>query len=280
MELVYFAFPSCDANCTHCWSHNMLMGRVIPIEKHYSIIDRINIDKYSNIKISGGEPFLNTDLSSIVFKMRGKWGSDIPITIFTSGRQIFDTDRDAVERNIVNKLRLFDNISLEVSVDEYHVDVLREKRGWGNSYIDEMRILLTNYFDACMHIKETYCDSFSFRFKMHCAKGRKQFHEEELYSWMPQEWWDKYIIITEGLACAGNAKGLSGTFHVEESDMMSHFLLPGVSFQKSSEDIDAEMFFSKDGEPCYLSLDLSSATVIKGWWNIIDRVADYYVIRC
>ncbi len=279
MELVYFAYPSCDADCAHCWSHDMLMGRAVPLETHRLIIDALDIGTYSNIKLSGGEPFINRDLPGILRHMRDKWGSGIPISVFTSGRQILDEDKETLKKNIIDKLGVFDNVSLELSVDEFHVEMLKKRFGWGQSFSDELRIMVSNFIEACLSIKEEYEDSFSMRLKMHCAQGRRDYHVNGLYKWMPKEWWDDYVLITEGLADAGNARKLSGTFKVVESEMMSHFLFPGVSFKDYAEGGNAEAFTDKNGKTCYLVDNSSAATIIRGWWNVIDRVADFYEIH-
>lgn len=278
MELVYFVYPVCDANCAHCWSHNIMMGRKISIEEHYRIIDEIDIKMYSMVKISGGEPFLYDDLHNIISYMRRRWGENIPIVIFTSGRQLLSLDKAELERNIQRKLGVYKNISLQLSVDEFHVEVLNYKYKWVALTKDRMHIIISNFIDSCSYIKDEVDKTFDFKLKMHCGKGRVDYHVHDLYDWIPNEWWNKYIILTEGLVKSGNAKKMEDAFEITESNLISHFLFPGVSFGNKPRTRNAIEFKDKNNMPVFLDDDNKKATVIIGWWNVINKYADFYSI--
>ena len=281
-ELVYFIYPSCDGNCKHCWSSDIVLGRIKPIEWHYRLIEQLKDMEYSVIKLSGGEPFFNRDIGKIAARIHEVLGKEIPIQIFTSGRLFVNIDEGEqgvykTKAALDSLFADYDNISIEMSVDEYHLQVL--KRIYKSEIDDDLLpfMYISNFMKACFMIKKEHPRFLGPKLKIHCEEGRMKYHKE-LFAWFPPEWWEKYVLITEGLAYSGNGKNLEKTFKVVPSDKMSYFLLPGVDFYDEPQS-DRGQRFQKKGKTVYLD-SADSAVIISGWWNIINREAEYTVINC
>lgn len=281
IELVYFVFPSCDANCKHCWSSDLMLGRVKSLEWHYRLIDRIaSSNTYSTIKLSGGEPFKNKDIGKLANRLHEKIGPDLPIQIFTSGRPFVSLKRgrEGVEETLLaldSYFDIYDNISIQLSVDEFHVQVLERMYKEESNIAELARTFIENFMQACFEIMKKNPKFKGPKLKMHCAAGRIE-HHLDFYSWFPQDWWNEYVILTEGLVSSGNGKKLENTYKIVPNEMISYFLLPGVNFYPEPKSSRA-VLFEDNGKTAYLDDSDEHAILIEGWWNIIDRRLKYQV---
>lgn len=281
IELVYFIFPSCDGQCKHCWSSDLMLGRYKSSNWHKKLIDKLKKKDFSYkvIKLSGGEPFFHQGIGEISSYIHNVLGQDIRIEIFTSGRTFVSIKEgmDGIEETYNSLLSIFkdfSNLSIQLSADEFHLQVLQDKHGWDAKETHLMyQRYLTNYVSACLKIKEDNPKFLGPKLKIHCAAGRKEYHQDQLLSWVPNHWWS-LIELTEGLVYSGRAKNLPDSFKIEPSGMMSYFLLPGVDIYANPQTSRAEKFHSKNGD-VYLDDADESALIIYGWWNLINREAVY-----
>lgn len=281
-ELVYFIYPTCDGNCKHCWSSDIRLGRYMDINWHLDKLKRIKKMNFSLIKLSGGEPFYNKEIGKISKAIYEEFGDSVSIQIFTSGRPFVSLnkgDRGILEtkHNIEQYFKNYDNVSIHMSVDEYHLLVIKNRnKDKFVDYNDLSYTYINNFMNACFLLKKEHPEFDGPKLKIHCEKGRMEYHKQ-LYKWFPSEWWELYVIITEGLAYSGNAKKLENSFKVLPSSKMSYFFLPGVGFYKNKQTVNG-IEFDDNGEIVYLD-DAESAIIINGWWNLIDRRADYMTIN-
>ncbi len=286
MELVYFIYPTCDGGCKHCWSSDILLGRYKSYDWHRRLIATLENkrDLFSEVKISGGEPFLHPDIGKIVGAVQEHWGDDIPIKILTSGREFVSVKSgkigiDETKDNILRFIPNLKNISIEMSADEYHLQSLASKNKWNvEEQKNNFKNYISNFMLACFELQSQNLFFKGPKLKIHCEEHRANYHREELLSWIPDEWWEKNIILTEGLVYSGNAKKLSKTFKIKPSLQISYFLLPGVDFFEQPQTTLAQGF-TKRNNMIYLDTCDDAAVLISGWWNLIDRYADYESIK-
>ena len=283
-DLVYFIYPTCNGSCKHCWSAERVLGRIRPILWHEELIRNLSSAgfKFSEIKISGGEPFLHKEVGSLPALIHRYFGQEIPVSIFTSGRPFVSWEKGdiGVERTFLtlkSTIANFDNCSIQLSADEYHIDSLSKYFGWkANDVWQNTRSYIGNFITACEQIKKENPLFLGPKLKIHCNKGRQQFHEEQLFNWFPSEWWSKYAILTEGLVAAGRGKSLSGTEELSKDCHVSYFLLPGVNFYNQPQSKRSVEYSTLiDDSKLYLDDSKDSAVLIEGWWNLINRKAKY-----
>lgn len=282
-ELVYFVFPSCDGNCSHCWSSDMMLGRYKPIEWHKRIIEKLSeIGSYSVIKLSGGEPFFNHNIGKIAKYIHNVIGENVPIQIFTSGRPFVSLNPapegiQETKRKLCEYINDFNNISIQLSIDEFHLKVLQQKSTAHIADDNLIRNYINNFMATCFELMKEHPMFLGPKLKIHCQLGRREYHQK-LFSWFPFEWWDNYVIITEGLVYSGNAKNLNYSFEIQETDQVSYFFLPGVDFYEQSITKNAVEFY-KEQNKIYLDDSENSGILFRGWWSIIKRKADYQKIE-
>lgn len=283
-ELVYFIYPSCNGTCEHCWSAERSLGRLRPIPWHEKLIQNLSSagHGYSEIKISGGEPFLHREVGYFPILIHEYFGQELPISIFTSGRPFisFEKGETGIERTCLalkNTIKNFDNCSIQLSVDEFHVNSLSRYFGWQKNDIENnICSYISNFIVACEQIQVEHPLFLGPKLKIHCNKGRLLYHKNELFKWFPSEWWIRYAILTEGLVAAGRGKSLSGTEELREDGPVSYFLLPGVDFYRNPQSKRGVEYHSVVGDSClYLDDSDNSAVLIEGWWNLINRKAKY-----
>lgn len=282
IEIVYFAFPKCNGNCAHCWSSNMELGNIVPISKHKENLDALSLLKVSELKISGGEPFFNPNIGEIIEYARDRF-KDSKITIFTSGRT-FVSKKDGEEgiietyNNLCNKIKNFNNISLQMSADEYHADVLKRLNPKSEKSKEELlNIHVKNFVFACKRIKKKY-PKFEYYLKTHVNFNRLEYHKKLFQSWMSEKFWDEKVIKSEGLIKSGNASKLKDSIEIEESNQWSLFVLPGVDFVEKAEEYLEKFQDFSDDRNLYLVKKPPESIVIAGWWNLINRKAYYFRI--
>lgn len=287
IELVYFIFPVCDGNCAHCWSSEMRMGRYKNILWHESMLEALGKMpyQYKEIKLSGGEPFLHPEIGEIPYLLHKKLGDEIPITIFTSGRPFVSYEKgsrgiEETKTKLLKLFKCFDNLSIHMSIDEFHVAELAKLNQWKPEEVkDNLKNYIMNFIFACEDIKQLYNGFLGPKLKIHCETGRKKYHQKQLFNWFPIEWWENYAILTEGLVYSGNAKKLQHTFKLRPNKKMSYFLLPGVDFYEKPLSERSEMFYDiKHKKALFLDDSENCAIMISGWWNLIDKKPMYQCI--
>lgn len=283
-ELVYFVFPSCNGSCAHCWSSDRLLGRFKPLSWHEKLIKVLPSFGYdfSEIKISGGEPFLHVDVGCFPKLIHQLVNPQSPISIFTSGRPFvcWENGNIGVEKTysyLTGTITDFDYLSIQLSVDEYHIYSMSKTFGWTTTEIERnVRSYIYNFVAACESIKQEHPLFWGPKLKIHCNQGRAKFHKEELFKWFPTEWWKQYAILTEGLIACGRGKNLQGTVELQEDGPLSHFLLPGVDFYETPQTSRAVKYQQCDRSSfLYLDDAPNSSVLIEGWWNLTNRIAKY-----
>ena len=286
-ELVYFIFPSCNGTCLHCWSANRLMGRFLPISWHERLMQELSFTchEFSEIKLSGGEPFLHCDVGRFPKLIHKLINPSIPISIFTSGRPFmcWENSIQGVEKTystLKGTITDFNHLSIQLSVDEFHIYSLSEHFGWKKEDAEENTIaFISNFINACELIKNEYPLFRGPKLKIHCNKGRSEFHKKELFRWFPEYWWDDYAILTEGLIACGRGKELQGTVKLSDDGPLSHFLLPGVDFYNTPQTRRAVEYKTTDQKTLFLDDAPNSAVIMEGWWNLTNRIAKYEKIQ-
>ena len=290
-ELVYFIHPFCDGNCKHCWSSDIELGSLVNLEWHKSFTPKLRGLKIRELKISGGEPFLNKDIRAIIDYIREYLPVEIPITIFTSGRNFLSVKENASGVDeIVNYLKSiinnFTNLSIHLSADEFHAETLyKHLYNVRNTELTEteikqseqlMGIFVKNFISACEKLKKENPNFNGGKLKIHCDIGRLQYHRNTIYNWMDDNSWSKYAIGTEGLIKTGNAKNIENATEIVESDRWSFFVLPGVKIFETMQSNKSVKYYSKElNENFYLDTEKNSGIIFAGWWNIINKTLCY-----
>lgn len=268
IELIYFVYPTCDGKCKHCWSSNKIFGSVVPKSIHEKIINDIKTLDIGTLKISGGEPFLNKDIGSIVnaFKQIGVK----KINIFTSGRPFltpFQKDKDSIKNFLINQFKDLNNITIELSADENHIDSVYKKFYNMSSLTKEemMKNYVKNFLNVCCELKKIYTD-FDYKLKIHCDIDRGDYHANELYDFIDETIWNNNVICTEGLVKSGRNSNNEKAFIIEENKNLSYFLLPGCKIEKKKDIMIMEL---KNNH--FVNKNKNSYVIFKGWWNLIDN---------
>lgn len=165
-------------------------------------------------------------------------------------------------------------------VPEFHIYSLSEHFGWKKEDAEENTIaFISNFINACELIKNEYPLFRGPKLKIHCNKGRSEFHKKELFRWFPKYWWDDYAILTEGLIACGRGKELQGTVKLSDDGPISHFLLPGVDFYNTPQTRRAVEYKTTDQKTLFLDDAPNSAVIMEGWWNLTNRIAKYEKIQ-
>ena len=283
-ELVYFIIPSCNGSCAHCWSSDRLLGRFKPFSWHEELVSNLSFlgHDFREIKISGGEPFLHNDVGRFPELIHRCYNPEIPISIFTSGRPFifWDDGNVGIEStylSLIKQIPNFDNVSIQLSVDEFHINSLANFFGWEIKDISRnVRSYINNFIVACESIKKDHPLFMGPKLKIHCNQGRASFHKEKLFRWFPDIWWEHYAILTEGLISCGRGKTLKGTIELQNDGPISHFLLPGVNFYDIPKTNRAVKYQRLDQRSCiFLDDAQNSAVIIEGWWNLTNRIAKF-----
>jgi len=272
-EIVYFVTNKCNNNCDHCWSKKNFLGADVGIEQHENFFKALNADKISILKISGGEATLYKELPELIKLCRKYLKPSIPILIFSNGRFLFDNQgraksREDINSYLSNMIPVVENVSLQVSADEYHIYSFAQRHGMSiESAIAEYNIALKNTIE----IFKAHNKDISFKVKLHCNVGRSQYHKTYIYKDFNEQDWTNFFIVTEGLIKAGNGETLDGTTAIQPSNMWSAFVMPGAEFSKEIT-TNTKDTFSYNGRQYFLNSNPNGkGCVVLGWWNLINR---------
>ena len=280
VEIVYFAFPKCNGNCSHCWSSQMELGTIVSLSQHKKNLSALSKLNVKEIKISGGEPFFNTNIGEIIEYTRKKFNHS-QITIFTSGRTFVSkkSGEDGIKEtydNLCDKIINFNDISLQMSADEYHANVLKRLNSKSDFSKEELlNNHVKNFVFACERIKKKF-PNFDYRLKIHVNFGRLDYHKKIFSDWMSEKFWEESVIKSEGLIKSGNASKIKDSITLTKNNQWSLFVLPGVDFIKENHDSLDKFTDYCDNTDIYMVRNSSNFIVIAGWWNLIDRKAYYF----
>ncbi len=294
-EILFFVSPVCNSSCSHCWSYNTYLGKMVDLDWFRNFFSNLNPEKVERIKLTGGETTMYPYLAELLSLIREYLPESIPITVFTNGRKIVPYTRteDSVTLTVQNIQQLIGenkNISLQMSADEHHAGSLfrainrRNTPSFLKSEIMKdnlaglpfLKNMVFNFLDAVKLIeKQKPHLKFEGKLKIHCETGRLKFHKEDVYHELSKEDWRKYVIATEGLIAAGNAANLQKSIKIEKNnDFLSAFVFPGAVFstQKTGK---AETYVDECNNEYYLlgsNVGKETGVVMLGWWNIINRI--------
>lgn len=99
----------CNLNCTYCYAQRTLKsGKEMSYNLATMIIDKLMLHEVQTIILTGGEPFLNSNLDSIARYIKEK-NSDIALSLITNGTKL---------SNSPEILEYFDQITVSVDVGE------------------------------------------------------------------------------------------------------------------------------------------------------------------
>lgn len=292
IELIYFISPHCDGACAHCWSAETNLGRIMPIAWHQKFWSRVDPNRISQIKLSGGETLLYKDLGKVIQIIRKELGPSVPIVIFTSGRQLasikkgkdgISETRLAIKAHGLSEL----NVEIQMSADEFHAGALYQRITHAPAtYSKEenerycllgepmLKVAARNFLIACKLEAEDGRGFKGGRLKVHTGSQRLAYHRQHLFSWMSNNQWRQLVISSEGLIKAGRAKQLEDSFEIQDCGPVSLFLLPGAQFYSTAISSKSQDYrVPQTGQKIFLdnnSLNGPGAAII-GWWNIINR---------
>lgn len=293
-ELVYFLSPYCDGTCAHCWSSDVLLGRYVSLDWHEGFWYKIAPEKLSEIRLTGGEPFLHKKLGSIVKIVAKHTKNEVPIKVFTSGRHFISLEKGekGVKKTKSNLLALGvveRNIEIHLSADEYHAGALyrylagknqtvlsvREQEEVNKLGEPFLRVMVDNFLEACRQLKEDSGDIFGgAMLKIHTDIGRLDYHRNIIFGHLSHNVWDKQVVSSEGLIKSGRAiENISGS-KIISGGMESIFILPGAEFFLTPQSQRSQKYLDETNQRFYF-LDYakkeSKGAFLLGWWNIINR---------
>lgn len=294
-EILFFISPVCNSSCSHCWSYNTYLGKMVDLDWFRNFFSNLNPEKVETIKLTGGETTMYPYLKELLSLIREYLPASIPIIIFTNGRKIIPYIRteNSISLTVKNIQRLIgdnQNISLQMSADEHHAGSLFRAINKRNvpsflkseimrdnlSGLPFLKNMVFNFLNAVKIINDKKPNlKFEGKLKVHCEIGRLNFHKETMYQDLAKEDWEKYVIATEGLISAGNAKNLPKSIKIEkENNFLSAFVFPGAIF--STKKIEkSEVYMDDYNNKYYLfgsNTGKDTGVVMLGWWNIINHV--------
>lgn len=129
-----------------------------------------------------------------------------------------------------------------------------------------------NFMGACKKIQEKY-PNFNYKLKIHVDFGRIKYHRDNLYYWIPIDFWENNVVKSEGLIKSGNAERNKNSILLQPSDKWSLFILPGVDLIEKDK-VSVKTYASYNKEIKFIAKD-DKSVVIVGWWNLINK-QDYY----
>lgn len=270
-EIVYFITTRCNNFCQHCWSKNNFLGSDVPLEQHEKFISKLNFDNVTEFKLSGGEVTLYDNLSELITLCRKYMPDSVNLTIFSNGRIFFNTDGTILsKKEIFDKLeQLFNDnkVNLHISIDEYHLMSFSKSHQMDFKKAGEQYCKLINFL-----IDYTRSHSkVQVKLKLHCNKGRLNWHRVNLYAKISNYIWDNFIIKTEGLIKSGNAKNMEDAEEIRENNCWSAFMMPGAEFGLAKTSEKSDVYF-KENNIVYLNPSTNGkGALILGWWNIINK---------
>lgn len=293
-EVVCFLYPYCDGTCAHCWSSQTYLGRVMPLEWHENFWRQVDRSKIKEVRLTGGEPFLYKEIGRVVKVIRQSVGSEIPIGIFTSGRNIIslESGRNGISETVHNILRtgvVLDNVEIYLSADEHHAGSLyRASRGIksrpvSGKDIEDMNKLgipllqtrVINFLAACDILVARNRGFGGGKIKVHVETNRLKHHRNKIFSWLDETDWDDKVISSEGLIRTGSAKNLDSAINLLPSSQLSLFVFPGAEFYQRPQTNKAQAYYNTENRSkVYLDeagTEVQGASII-GWWNIVNRV--------
>lgn len=280
LEIVYFVFPTCNGNCEHCWSSKMQLGKVVGTKQHIKNLKLLSSLNVSELKLSGGEPFFNKSIGEIISYAKNQFKNS-KITIFTSGRPFISTKKgkegiNETYNNLIDIIDNFNDISLQLSADEYHAKVLKRMHQEINLSKEEMlKNHVINFIGACKRLQTNF-PRFDYKLKIHVDLGRLEYHRKTLFKWADDKFWEEKVIGTEGLVKSGNAMVFENSFILKPNNNWSLFVLPGVDIVDNS-DRCIDTFIDCNNKEVKLVSKNEESIVIAGWWNLINK--KFYGLR-
>lgn len=293
-EIVYFLHPECGGTCAHCWSAQTLLGRAMPLRWHKGFWKHVDSRKVKEVRLSGGDPFFYKDIGNVVRVIREEIGVEIPILIFTSGRNIISrlSGQEGMEetvRKIIGTGVVFDNVEIHLSADEHHAGSLyrsekgirsrpasqREVERMNELGIHLLQTQVRNFLAACDILTANNVGFKGGKLKIHAETGRLEYHRQKIFPWIEDERWEKQALSSEGLIKAGAASDCESAMELLPSPQLSLFIFPGAEFLKAPRTGRAQAYRTLDDrETIYLDIadpEGHGASIV-GWWNIINRI--------
>ena len=293
-EVVYFVHPYCTGTCLHCWSADTFLGRRMPLKWHKKFWQHVSADRVREVRLTGGEPFENPDLGQIVDAVCTAVSPGKTVYIFTSGRSVVSrkTGLEGItettdllrQANVVKP-----GVEIHMSADEHHAGALyRYINGIRQLPVtfeeamlhNEMGIpillnMVHNFLSACELLAQETGSAFKGgKLKVHVGQGRGEFHRMEMYGANDDDWWDEYVIFSEGLICSGRARKQFGTLQIEPRDISSLFIIPGGKFCKVPKHRLAQRYRDLNtGQHFFLDAAKSddNGACIIGFWNLVAK---------
>jgi len=120
LEVLFAITDRCNSNCIHCWAEGLNHGKDLPTKTIIDIIDKLADAGVLHVTLSGGEPFLRSDIFDLIIRLKEY---RIAVTILTNGVLL--------NEKTVNKLaKILDGDDIiQVSLDGPNEAVYFKQRG-------------------------------------------------------------------------------------------------------------------------------------------------------
>jgi hypothetical protein len=272
-ELLLFITNSCNNNCMHCWSKDLTLCNKVNLQWYREFFKRLNTHLISEIKLSGGETTLYPKLPELINIIREYVPEEIQLSIFSNGNNLLNSNIDDIIFYLKKQVGNNTNICYQISADEYHIaSYSRIHKISFNSACLIYETFLKNFIFAIKHIKSNYNIDFNGKIKVHCNFGRASYHRGVLYKNINENDWENYFLVTEGLVKSGNANYIKESTEIQESNMWTAFIMPGIVISDNLTKDSVPFKYKESLVYLNLSDQIFSGTVIMGWWNLINRI--------
>ena len=166
----------CNLYCKHCYLGESRDPKIfMKLDQILYIIEQCAHLKAQQIVVSGGEPFLHPDITSLIHKL-GTQYSHIPFVIATNGTLL--------DKRIIGMIRPYDNIQIQISLDGA-TKTTHEKQHGTNTFeriistLQEMRDIPRNRKNVRMTISR-----LNYRECAQVAEIAKQYNAEVSYAYV------------------------------------------------------------------------------------------------
>lgn len=270
-EIVYFVTSNCTNNCRHCWSKNNFLGTMVDLNVHERFLRKVKSEKIEQIKISGGEATLYPKLPELISLIRKYIKPIVPVLIFSNGNVFFEKDGKAksdediyvILHEIVGNNN---NIHFHMSADEFHIMSFASKKNIEfNKAVHEYSKVIAAII--CL----SKLGIINFKVKLHCNKGRLDYHRKNLFSDFSECEWENFFIKTEGLVRSGNAINLNGAENIEKSNHWSAFIMMGAEFSEMLTSTTRDVYHNTNKNYYLNETKDGKGAVVLGWWNLISK---------
>lgn len=201
---------------------------MMPVEWYKTFWQGVNPSRIEEIRLTGGEPFLYRNIGKVVKIIRSSVGIEIPIRIFTGGRNIVSlkSGKEGIEETVQMILQtgvVSGNVEIHLSADKHHTGSLyRVIRGirlrptsreeildMNRLGIPLLQTQVKNFLAACKILVASNKRFGGGKIKIHAETGRLNYYRQEIFPWFSDADWENKVISSEGLIKSDQLRILS-----------------------------------------------------------------------